>query len=83
MTNLSHVFQRPEFKLPYWINESIGNFSLKFEEKSETYLEMLKALPNEAFYFYDKEIYLEKASLISNGLSEILSVYLDGLPSKA
>jgi hypothetical protein len=83
MTNLNHVFQRPEFKLPYWISESIGSFPLKFDEKTGIYLEMLKALPNEAFYHYDKEMYLEKASLIVFGLSDILSVYLDGLPSKA
>jgi hypothetical protein len=83
MKNLDQIFQVDLFKLPYWINEKTGNFPEHYDGKASQYLKMLNELPDEAFYNYDRELYLNKAELIGSGISEVLSVYLNGMPSKA
>jgi hypothetical protein len=77
------LFESEEFDLPYVENDDSKSFLHHFENRMSKYYDALCQIPPSELNEFRKDDFINDIKFIIEQLSDVLNLYLDGLPAQA
>ncbi len=82
-SDLQTLFSDASFDLPYIESNDTRSYMHYFSARMKNYIDELQHVPQDKLGSFDKDELHNSVSYISEKLTEVLKLYLDGFPAKA